>query len=292
MPHYLLLTIFACLAFGIAAVLQKYGVSKKVGKVSLKGFAGKWKELLKSFIANPVWIAGVLLEGIAAALFFQALSEGEITVVQPLVNLNVAVTVILGVLFLHERLSGIELVSVVLFTCGALLIGLGAQKVAQGGYPLQPLIVLSGFSVAIVFLALVVPLLLKKSSWEVPFSIATGIMFGMGTLYMKVISIDVLSSGQEFVIVSPYTWWAMLKTFSIWFFILWSILGFLFLQISFSHGRVSIVMPVVTVVSMIVPFISGLFLFSEKVGPTRVAGLLFLAAGSLLMIFKKNKQNI
>ena len=143
MPDYLLLAFSATLGFGLSAVMQKYGISRRdAHEKPIFEKPGRFASLLKMLL-NPIWLAGVFLQLLSAGLFFQALSMGDITIVQPLVNLNFAVAALLGVFILGENLGGREYFSIGLFICGALAITLGISRAGTLAYSSDTLVTMT-----------------------------------------------------------------------------------------------------------------------------------------------------
>ena len=65
--------------------------------------------------------------------------------------------------------------------------------------------------------------------------------------------------------------------------------GWLFLQITYSHGNVSVTMPVVAVTQRIVSMSSGFFVYGEQFTMLRTIGLLTIVLGVVMLIFSSLK---
>jgi|GEM_PF-2588800 len=294
MPGYLLLAFLATLGFGLAAVLQKYGISRNIASPAAvqkkPGISGKLTALLR-MLSNPIWLTGVVLQLLSAIMFFQALSMGDITIVQPLVNLNFAVAALLGVFILDEKLGRTEYVSILFFICGALAIALGVSGAGRSMYSSDSLVVMTVSFVALSLLLTILPLFTRLER-EIGLAAASGLMFGLGTAFMKIMSLKLMNAGHEFNAASPLTWLAMFFDWLFIVFALASVAGFSLAQAAFACGRVAVVMPVVTVFSMSAPLAAGFFILDETLNVARMIGIAFIACGSIILAFKKSERKI
>lgn len=115
------LAIIAALCFGIGAVLQKRGVEK----ISIKS---TW-EILKNLkflikqILNRYFLLGSLIAFFGVLVSWRALSIGELSIVQPLLNLNIIVVWLLGILYLHEKIQFREWVALIIIFLGVFALG-------------------------------------------------------------------------------------------------------------------------------------------------------------------------
>lgn len=89
-----------------------------------------FKDLPIIFSAEQGWL--LLLLGIislvVALMQFQALKIGKISAIEPILSFELPITVLLGVLILHENLSGIQVMLIALVFMGILLIGYAGKN--------------------------------------------------------------------------------------------------------------------------------------------------------------------
>ncbi|QLC64823.1 EamA family transporter [Flavobacterium sp. LPB0248] len=68
----------------------------------------------------------IILSGIATGLswifYFKALQIGEVSKVAPVDKLSVAIAIVLSVIFLHEKISFLGIMGVLLIICGTILV--------------------------------------------------------------------------------------------------------------------------------------------------------------------------
>jgi len=72
-------------------------------------------------------LMGFLLYGIGAILMIIAYRYGELSVLQPMLSMNYVLSVILGVLVLHETLTLTKAMGICIISLGVILIGGGGS---------------------------------------------------------------------------------------------------------------------------------------------------------------------
>ena len=115
-------------AVGVAPLLVVRGVG---GTLSLLVLLVVWRRadaprlrVPRRSTLVPVIVAGLLLL-VAHALLIEALSLGLLSIVGPITSLSPAFTVIPARIFLHEHISRMQIVGMVLATAGLVLVALG-----------------------------------------------------------------------------------------------------------------------------------------------------------------------
>jgi multidrug transporter EmrE-like cation transporter len=113
----LLLLTATCMA--IANVMMKAGIAQA------GGFAPSLPGLL-SLVRQPAFVAGFLLSGVAALMWFRILATQKLSTCYPLfVSLTYSLITIAAFYFLHERISTQKIL-------GLLIIVVGIATVARG----------------------------------------------------------------------------------------------------------------------------------------------------------------
>jgi Membrane transporters of cations and cationic drugs len=64
-----------------------------------------------------------------------------------------------------------------------------------------------------------------------------------------------------------------------------SIIGFICIQVSYSHGNVSITVPIIAVIQRIINMISGYLIFGEHFPSTKIIGFITIVLGIFILIF-------
>jgi len=121
---YIWLAIGCAVCFGIGNSMQKHGVAVTFPKISLSRFVSELPTILKTLLANWIWLAGV---GFAVAGFiFQGKSidapHSKLSVIMPMLNVSTIVTSLIGVLLLRERVRKLEWLGIAAVTFGAILV--------------------------------------------------------------------------------------------------------------------------------------------------------------------------
>jgi transporter family protein len=89
---------------------------------------GDWKQV--AVLDREAWICLVLAGAVTSASYlflFQAVKRGNVSQVVPIDRLSLVFAIILGVVFLHERMSGLMVLGGILMGAGAALIGIAGK---------------------------------------------------------------------------------------------------------------------------------------------------------------------
>lgn len=73
-------------------------------------------------------LAGFVLYGIGALLMLIAYRFGSVSVLQPMLSANYALSVLLGILVLHEKISCLKVIGIIIITTGVILIAGGDEE--------------------------------------------------------------------------------------------------------------------------------------------------------------------
>ncbi len=273
-------TLLACLGFGIGAALQKHGVSKRLPRLSFSTLRDDWRGVLRAFASNWTWWLGVLTSLAGGLFLILALTHGEISVVQPMVNLNILVAILAGVLALGERLSAIEWAGALAMVGGAVLlsVGAGAAVVPPPGFE-RPALVLTAIGIGVVG-SILAATRSDRQRPEILFAAAGGLTFGLANVLLKVLTLHLggVGGGLGSLALAITADWAF------WGLVVANLFGFVCLQMALSNGRVSVVNTLNTIGSVVLPVASGFVAFGEQAGPARVAGIAIIVAGTAMLI--------
>lgn len=285
---WLLWTLLACVGFGAGAALQKHGVATALPKLTLRRLLVEWRLVLRTMRRNWVWLVGVLVNLAGGGCLVLAIDAGEVSVVQPLVNVNLLVSVLIGVLLLGERLRPGEWAGAAAMLAGATLVSLSAGSAPGGAAPAtvvgavapsghEPaLLALSLTCGALVAALLVAGRVVRRARSELVLAVAAGLLFGLGTPLIKLITIHLgeappagFGALLAAVAAAPATWGVVVV----------NVVGFLLYQVAFANGRVAVVSPVTTISAVVMPVAAGALAFGEPLGALRVAGVVIILAG-------------
>ena len=91
------------------------------------GFACIGQLLWKLSVTNGILyvLSGFVLYGLGAVLMLMAYRYGSVSVLQPMLSTNYVLSAILGFFILQEKITALKVTSIVIITCGVILIGGG-----------------------------------------------------------------------------------------------------------------------------------------------------------------------
>lgn len=214
---------------GIGSICFKLALSGKKGELTeFLNFKKGWLKNLLKLLKKPLWILGVVFLVADFFIYQLALQRYEISVVKPLVNLNLIFVITFGVFFLHEKITKREIIAVLLIISGAFSITYRSEEVLTE--PELP--ILWTFAAAVFILVIISVFMLLKASirknpnFEYFGSILSGSLYGLFAISYGI--------------------------------------AFLYGQFSYSEGRMSFVSALVNIMSILVPFIGGILIFTEN----------------------------
>jgi multidrug transporter EmrE-like cation transporter len=101
------------------------GVIGSLGAVGLKAGAARLKLDFRSLAANWPLLGGVLAYLVSSVLFVKGMSQGNLSVLYPLVAMGQIWTLLWARLFFREHITRHKLIAVALILTGVALIGYG-----------------------------------------------------------------------------------------------------------------------------------------------------------------------
>jgi len=107
----LLLSVFAAVLFGFSTVLQKH---------CLRGLP---RVSFKKVIKNKLWLLSLLIGLTGIFFYLAALKCAEISIVQPMLSISIAIPVLVGWFRFGERI-GFRWVHILLIIAGVLMLSL------------------------------------------------------------------------------------------------------------------------------------------------------------------------
>ena len=289
----IILAIVASAFWGIGHAMQKHGVDSSMPKISLREFFSEFGKVFKALFFQPIWLLGMasMVGGMTA--FAYALSKGDISLVQPIVNLTMVFAAAIGVVFLKEKIYRMEIAGISVMLIGVLFIG--AQQ--GGATSVQPttgwLAIMSLIFVVLVVLSLLSDRTVLKGRTAISLALATGFCFGLANTMGKVLTQRVIEKVGYFSFVDLDCLLAITLDFPIWLIIFANVFGFSFFQTAFANGRVSMISPIITIISNTTPILAAIAVFQEQVGAMRGFGILLAMVGTgLLMGVKKEDISV
>jgi drug/metabolite transporter (DMT)-like permease len=281
---YLLFVGLTCVCFGTGAAMQKHGMASSFPKLTIKTVISQFGQVLKTVLTNWIWVVGVLINLLGGLFYLLSVGNGDITIVQPLINLNIVVAMLIGVLVLREEISTNEWIGVMVMVGGAVALGFTAPEIAAKRIDESAYLVFNIVAIAaILFFALVGKGAGKKINPAYFLSATAGLAFGLSMAIVNALLIKMPSvEHAEAVTIALF----LVTGYEFWAIVVLNIVGFLFFQMAFSHGRVSIISPITTIAAGILPVVGGFLVFYEQATPGRIIGILVVLAGTALLVIK------
>lgn len=278
------LVLLSALFEALGGAMQKHGIATTFPAIGLRQFLVQLRPIVASLLRNWVWAAGGLLTLASGALFVQALSQADLSVIVPLAGTSKVFTVAIGVLFLRERMARGEWLAAFLIVTGALLVGLDAGSASDGMLTTRGNALL--YAAISVFTGLALALRRvwpERFSPELSLALAGAFQLAAINVLGKAATTAVKHTTGSFDILALATLRALATTPEIYLCILANVLVFVFVQTAFANGRVAIVIPVLGAVSTLTGSLTGFLLLDEQPEALRVIGIAIAVLGTLML---------
>jgi drug/metabolite transporter (DMT)-like permease len=279
----LLLGLMAMFAWGLmdffsVAVCKKLGDYKALLWTQFLGLVLVYLASLAFAHAIPLgaYLLILALDGLAVLIgyifFYRALENGLVSIASPISSMWAAVAVIMGVLFLGEKLSGLQIFSIFLLIVGCLLVstniqeffGAGKKKLETGVK--EGLIAMLAWGSIVVFVAPII----RTIGWFMPILISrtfsTIFLFG----YMKTRKIETKIDLLSPILVIILLVGAM------------DVLGFIALNMGISNFPVSFVTPIAAAYPLVTAVLAYIF-YKERLVLNQYVGILGIVSGIVLL---------
>ncbi|MFX1540784.1 MAG: hypothetical protein ACFFBX_08415 [Promethearchaeota archaeon] len=259
-----LLTLLSGILSGIGHSIQRYGLDF-LPELTPRTFFQRHIHLIIVLLTTPLWLLGGILSVSGAVLRWQAFSMGDVSLLKPLTNINILIVVIVGVVFLHEKIGRTEWIGISGLLAGVILLSIFTQERIIDTYNI-PLYLLSTIICIILVSAFVfIGSKLDRSSREkeLLFAISSGILYGIATIFLKAMTIEVIQILGYFNIFDPLALVTLITRISFWMYVISSVIAYFLLQCAYSHRRVSVAFPVNNSLSTLVPIIIAVFVFGD-----------------------------
>ncbi len=283
---YTILALLSSFLYSVSAILCKYGLQHNVDVRSLA-----IRNLFLFLIKNKFWILGVILGGVANITIIQIQSQLDISIVYSILNVSYIFVLVLGHYFLHERLNRNQWLGVITAIVGTAMILAVKDTVTGSETDSEGLFSLTVFSVGVVTCLMAASAKMKSMNYEMLYALCAGVCFGCVETYLKATTNLVANEIGYFSIFSLNS---VIEFVSLWpFFVMfvYGAVGWVFLQITYSHGNVSITIPMIAVTQRIVSMSSGYYIFGEHFTFLKILGIVTILLGVFILIFSTLKTN-
>ena len=279
-PHaiafHLTLALVASVLFAVGLLLVKSRAEELPAAQGARALRA-----ILSWLRDPVWLCGLGIQMLGYAFYVVALAGAPVSLVAVMMQGGIALFVLFAMVFLGESASTREWAGLGGIFAAIVLLSLSLQGgAAQGATDAFALGVLTAVAIIAAALPSSADRLRKNGTAA---AIASGIAFGLGTLYAKAFAGLLVSATDSTVLVR------LLENPCLYLAGAANITGLILLQNSFHWARGIIAMPLSSAFSNVVPIIGGMIAFNEHLplNPTaaamRIASFaLTICAGALL----------
>jgi drug/metabolite transporter (DMT)-like permease len=281
MSVYLLLVFFCSFLYGLSAVLCKIGLQHQRDSRLQSYSLGS---ILIFLVKNKVWLLGIVVSMVANVTIIQLQSCIDVTGVYPILNFSYIFVLLLSLLFLGETLNQWQWFGVLAVITGTMVILLIPDTATGTGTNHSRLLTISVISL-ITIVSLIIFVRTKKiANYEIIYAMCTGIAFGNVETYMKANTNMVNSEFGEF---SVFSMASMLHFINMWPFlllVLFGVIGWICMQVTYSHGDVSITVPLFAVIQSSITLGSGHLVFGEYFSSQKMLGVAIIISGVIMLV--------
>jgi len=281
------LLVFLCsFLYGLSAVLCKYGLQHDV-ELRHKSF----KSLIRFLAKNKMWLAGVLLSFVTNIVVVELQTVLDVSVVYPILNFSYVFVLVLGYYFLDEVLNLRQWAGVLTVIAGTALILFIDSPTTGHDANVWNLASISVISILIIVYLIYTVYHRGVENYEIAYAICTGLSLGIVQIYIKANTNMVTAELGHFSIFSMDS---VAYFFTLWPFfmlVLFSVIGWICTQITYSHGNVSVSVPLFAVIQSVVTLVFGYLVFGEQLGPQKIAGAISIVSGVAIVILSTTKES-
>ena len=285
MNPYVLVALSCSFLFAVGAILCKYGMRKLNMDRPPNIFQLAW-----FLVRNKVWFAGVLVSLVTNAIVLQIQSVIDLSVIHSILTSTYIFTLLLGYWFLGEKLTTTQWLGTITVIIGTSAIIFLGQPVTGGKTEIGNLMLLSGVSMSIIFSLLLLANTCESINYEIAYAISAGVAFGNCQVYVKASTNMITDQTGSFSVLSLQSISEFLNIWPSLALIIFSVTGFLCMHISFSHGKVSICVALLAVISRTISTSSGYYIYGEHFSIMKVVGIAIILAGVFIITLASLKK--
>lgn len=279
-------TLACSFFYAVGAIICKYSMHDLQSRARLSVI-----ELTLFLIRNKIWIFGIIITLSTNLTVLQIQSILDVSVVHSVLNSSYIFTLLLGYLFLGEVLTRNQWIGTLTVTLGTAIILFIDNPVTGQMTDLERLLGISLVSGVLISILIVIANSRLRSNYEIFYAIAAGMAFGNSQIYVKVTTNFISDETGGFSVLSIQSLSELVHVWPSLAVALFSVIGFICMQISFSHGKVSITVALIAVISRAMSTSSGYFVFGESFPLEKVIGILVILLGVFVITFASVRSN-
>jgi multidrug resistance protein EbrA len=284
---YTLLVFFCSFLYGLSAVLCKHGLQSNAAIRSL-GF----KKLIVFLVKNKVWILGACLSFATNLAIIEIQSLIDISVVYPILNFSYIFVLLLGYKFLNESLTKRQWLGIFTVSVGTLLLIFIEKPVTGSDTNVTRLLAFSTVSILTICMVVFAAYKKRMKNYEIYYAICTGISFGNVETYIKANTNLVIAEFGQFSIFSVESLSYFVGLWPFAMMMLFSVIGWLCMQITYSHGNVSVSVPLFAVLQSCITLSCGYFIFGEYFNFQKILGIATIVSGVVMLVLSSGVDEL
>jgi hypothetical protein len=261
-----ILTLVSGVFSGVGHSLQRKSTDQ-MPELTPRVFYQQHLGLLKVILSTPLWWLSGILAVIGALLRWQAFAFADISLVKPLVNINILVVLALCVGLWKEKIGKWEFTGIVSLLTGIIFLSVFAEDrlVYSFNVAFFLLSALGCFLIVGGFLYLGSKKERRSRDKELFFALSAGVLYGIASVFLKAMTVEVwqiLGYFQIFdfsVIITLFTRWTF------WGYAICSIAAYFLLMCAYSRRRASIAIPINNSLSTVIPILLAIPIFGDAV---------------------------
>ena len=286
------IALFGAILISIGTQLQHTGVARVGSQVDTK--AGLSVKQLLALAAQPLWVGGTLMLGLAIVFQLTSLGFAPLIVVQPLGAIELVVTAIVNSRQSGVKLDRLSIRAIVLCVGGVGLFVTIAALTAKSSpiTEVQLRVVLIILAVVLVAFALSFALLRRRFT-AIFYIVGAGVLFGFVATLAKVVIDRVKTLSFNGFQLGNEEWLTVLCLLGL---LVAALLGSYFVQSAYSNGPPDLVVAGLTVIDPLVAVSIGIIVLGEASQAPLWAIFAFVVAGAIaiygvLMLAKNHPQS-
>lgn len=281
MSVYLLLVFFCSFLYGLSAVLCKIGLQHNRDS-RLQSYS--LRPILIFLAKNKIWLLGIVVSMVANVTIIQLQSFIDVSVVYPILNFSYIFVLLLGYFFLDEELNQWQWFGVLAVITGTMIILMIADTATGSATNNSRLLTISVISLITIVSLIMFARTKKIANYEIIYAMCTGIAFGNVETYMKANTNLVNSEFGEFSVFSMASIIHFINMWPFLLLILFGVIGWVCMQVTYSHGDVSITVPMFAVIQSSITLGCGHLVFGEYFSSQKVLGVAMIVSGVIMLV--------
>ncbi|OLS21548.1 MAG: hypothetical protein HeimC3_35320 [Candidatus Heimdallarchaeota archaeon LC_3] len=270
------LTVIVLAITGIVSLQVGYTI-QKLGVHTLFESNGQPRKQDKNFW---YWVIGTLITFLASILVFFSLSEGEISVIQPLTGIGPIVLALIVTYYLKESLKLVEWAAIFISSTGVVLLSIVSAGESSKSYiseNVDEIIIFIVTALIILIVSVLAIILIRAEIIKVGVveGLAAGTIGGMPSIYAKL--------AIPRVLIFDFFHWSIIML------LVAQAITFYLLQRGFHVSKAAVVASLFTATSILLPVGLAQIFFDESISMLQILSMALIISGAILMSKKQEE---